>query len=40
MGGHGKNGSGLLVHETLKSSLSSEWIYEFVNVDGDAIVFG
>ena len=39
-----KNGDGLLVHETLKSAVSPEWVYmnwaDFLNADNDAIVFG
>ena len=38
-----KNGHDLLVHETLESVVSSEWIYElswFLSADSDAIIFG
>ena len=39
-----KNGYGFLVHETLKSAVSSEWIYElwgdFLIADSDATIFG
>ena len=32
-----------VVHETLKSTVSSEWTYEltdFLNVDSDVIIYG
>ena len=41
--GLGKNGSGFLVHETLKTvSFKNEYMNraDYLNVDSDAVVFG